>query len=168
MNTEEFAFFNQQLAAMLRTGIPLEGALKRLATEMRRGTLRDEVRKLEADLATGRPLGEAIAARKLPELYVRMVQAGAKAGDLPGTLTLLADHYQETWTTWTRLKGLLVYPAIVLVAALALSALLTVTMTIFAQSFFETGLSDHVNAFDDQMFGALVVIWLSPALLAGV
>ena len=30
MKLDEFAFFNQQLAAMLRDGIPLEGALQRL------------------------------------------------------------------------------------------------------------------------------------------
>src|SRR5205814_1571539 len=37
MNYDEFAFFNQQLAAMLRDGIPLEGALSRLCADMRRG-----------------------------------------------------------------------------------------------------------------------------------
>ena len=41
MKYDEFAFFNQQLAAMLRDGIPLEGALRRLCSEMRRGSLRD-------------------------------------------------------------------------------------------------------------------------------
>jgi hypothetical protein len=43
MKNDEFAFFNQQLAAMLRDGIPLEGALRRLCQEMRRGSLRDEL-----------------------------------------------------------------------------------------------------------------------------
>jgi type II secretory pathway component PulF len=37
MNYDEFAFFNQQLAAMLREGIPLEGALKQLCAGMRGG-----------------------------------------------------------------------------------------------------------------------------------
>ena len=41
MKNDEFAFFNQQLAAMLRDGIPLEGALRRLCQEMRRGALRE-------------------------------------------------------------------------------------------------------------------------------
>jgi type II secretory pathway component PulF len=34
MKTDEFAFFNQQLAGMLRDGLPLEGALQRLGAEM--------------------------------------------------------------------------------------------------------------------------------------
>src|SRR5438045_9572353 len=50
MNYDEFAFFNQQLAAMLREGIPLEGALKQLCQGMRAGPLRVEIDLLEADL----------------------------------------------------------------------------------------------------------------------
>ena len=124
MSQDEFAFFNQQLAAMLRDGIPLEGALRRLCGEMRRGPLRDELQRLEADLAKGTPLAQALAARQLPELYVRMMQVGAKSGDLPGALTLLADYFQRQNNLWTRLKGLMVYPLIVLFAAFALSGLL--------------------------------------------
>ena len=69
MKYDEFAFFNQQLAAMLRDGIPLEGALRRLCEEMRRGKLRDELQALEADLANGTPIADALQLRQLPELY---------------------------------------------------------------------------------------------------
>src|SRR5581483_4515536 len=47
MKHDEFAFFNQQLAAMLRDGIPLEGALKQLSADMNRGSLRAEIQALE-------------------------------------------------------------------------------------------------------------------------
>jgi type II secretory pathway component PulF len=126
MSHDEFAFFNQQLAAMLRDGIPLEGALRRLCGEMRRGPLRDELQRLQDDLTRGTPLADALAARQLPELYVRMTQVGVKSGDLPGALTLLADYFQRQNNLWTRLKGLMVYPLIVLFAAFALSGLLAV------------------------------------------
>src|SRR5262245_45307808 len=106
MNYDEFAFFNQQLAAMLRQGIPLEGALKQLSAGMGMGLLRAEVQALEADLAQGTPLKDAIARRRLPEFYVRMVEVGARSNDLPGVLTLLADHYHRANALWTRLKGL--------------------------------------------------------------
>ena len=55
MNYDEFAFFNHQLAAMLRDGIPLEGALKQLSAGMRSGPLREEVGHLERDLIAGTP-----------------------------------------------------------------------------------------------------------------
>ena len=121
MNYDEFAFFNQQLAAMLRDGIPLEGALSRLCADMRRGALRSELERLEADLAKGRPIGEALAERRLPDLYKRLIVVGAKSNDMPGALTLLADYYQNQHNLWTRLKGLMVYPTIVVVIAFIVS-----------------------------------------------
>jgi len=103
MKNDEFAFFNHQLAGMLRDGIPLEGALSRLRQEMRRGPLRTELELLEGDLARGVPLGEAIRARQLPELYQRMLLVGVKSNDLPAVLILLGDYYQRRHNIWTRL-----------------------------------------------------------------
>ena len=124
MKYDEFAFFNQQLAAMLRDGIPLEGALKQLCAEMRHSQLRAELEALQADLARGTPLPEAVRARQLPELYQRLLEVGVKSNDLPGVLTLLADHYQRTEALRNRLKGLMVYPVLVLATAFVLACFL--------------------------------------------
>jgi type II secretory pathway component PulF len=121
MDKDQFAFMNQQLAAMLRDGVPLEGALRRLCQTMHRGRMRNELAALEADLAAGTPLREALPRRRLPDFYVRMVQVGLEGDDLPGMLTLLADYYQQSNSLWTRLKGVMVYPFIVLLSSLALS-----------------------------------------------
>jgi type IV pilus assembly protein PilC len=121
MNYDEFAFFNQQLAAMLRDEIPLEGGMRRLCADMRRGSLRTELEKLQSALASGIPLTEALAARRLPDLYKRLVLAGARSNDLPGALTLLADYYQRRHNLWQRLTGLMVYPILVLFAAFGVS-----------------------------------------------
>jgi type IV pilus assembly protein PilC len=138
MNYDEFAFFNQQLAAMLRDGIPLEGALRQLCETMRRGTLRSEFELLEADLRKGTPVPEAFAARKLPEFYVRMAEIGIRSNDLPAMLTMLADYYRRVDSTWTRLKGLMVYPFIILVTAFLLSCFLTLIFgRLLDSTFFE-------------------------------
>ena len=126
MKLDDFAFFNQQLAAMLRDGIPLESALGQLCASMRRGELREELEKLRADLANGVPIKQALTSRKLPQFYVQMMQVGVQSNDLPGVLTLIADYYQSSNLIWTRLKGLMVYPAIVLGVILALSIFLAV------------------------------------------
>lgn len=127
MKNDEFAFLNQQLASMLRDGIPLEGALQRLSGQMAHGALRTELELLQADLAKGTPLREAVRARQLPDLYQQMLEIGAQSNDLPGVLTLLADHYQRRYVVWTRLKGLMVYPLIVLTCAFLLSCFLCFT-----------------------------------------
>jgi type II secretory pathway component PulF len=134
MKLDEFAFLNQQLAGMLKAGIPLEAALGQVCAGMRRQRWRTEFEQLRADLSQGVPLDKALEARRLPDLYKQLVKVGAKSNDLPGLLTLLADHYQKTSFLWTRLKGLIIYPVIVLLTALALSILLARAGTHFAGS----------------------------------
>ena len=129
MKHDECAFFNQQLAAMLRDGIPLEGALKRLCAEMRAGSLRDELSALEGDLAKGVPMADALAPRRLPELYKRMILVGVKGNDLPGALTMLADYFQRQNQVWTRLKSMMTYPLIVMFVALLISLILAFAWT---------------------------------------
>ena len=180
MNYDELAFVNQQLAGMLRAGIPLEGALQRLCTEMRRGRMRGEFEKLEADLAQGVPLATALNARQLPEFYVQMVRAGVKSNDLPGVLTLLADYYREAHTIWTRLKGLMVYPVIVLGLSLVLSTLLAVLLgrfyavlnqgqvpiwNIFGIFSFSNRSQSLLSAHQLQM-GFLAQVWIPPLMVA--
>ncbi len=126
MKTDEFAFFNQQLAAMLRDGLPLEGALQRLSAEMGDAALKAELQFLEADLRKGTPLAEALAPRTLPEFYKRMILVGVQSNDLSGVLILMADYYQRQHATLTRLKGLLIYPLIVLIAAFGLSLVISI------------------------------------------
>ncbi|HEX3798680.1 MAG TPA: type II secretion system F family protein [Verrucomicrobiae bacterium] len=137
MKYDEFAFFNQQLAAMLREGIPLEGALAQLCVNLRDGELRREVESLQADLQSGTPIKQALALRKLPDLYVEMVKVGVDGNDLPGMLLMLADYYQRVDSTWTRLKGLMVYPFIVLVTSFGLSCF----FTYFAYHLIDSGFS---------------------------
>jgi type II secretory pathway component PulF len=124
MNLDEFAFFNQQLAAMLRDGIPLEGALRQLSAGLAAGKLRTEITALETDLSQGTPLSDALARRELPDLYRRLLHIGAKSNDLPAALTLLADYYQRQHTLWTKLKGLLVYPVLILATSFLISLLM--------------------------------------------
>jgi type II secretory pathway component PulF len=121
---DEFAFLNQQLAGMLKSGIPLEPALRQLCATMRHGTFRAEFEALEADLSRGAPLEEALAGRQLPDFYKQMVRVGVKSNNLPAILTMLADYYQKAHVLWTRLKTLLLYPLIVLVCCFGLSFLL--------------------------------------------
>lgn len=121
MNYEELAFFNQQLAAMLRDGIPLQGAVRQLCGSMRRGRLRGDFEQLEYALAQGTPLEEAIDQSRLPELYRQMVRVGTRSDNLPAVLTTLADHYRRMNAIFERLKGVLFYPLLILALALALS-----------------------------------------------
>src|SRR5437667_2839600 len=128
MNAEELAFANKQLAGMLKSGIPLEGALRQLCVNMRGGRLRIELEALESELAKGIPLREALSTRKLPEFYIKMLQLGAQT-DLTGVLLLVADYYQRASLVGRRLKGLMIYPLIVLTVSLGLAGFVAFVCT---------------------------------------
>jgi len=159
MKYDEFAFFNTQLAAMLRDGIPLEGALRRLCQEMRAGSLRTELQALEADLARGTPMADALAPRQLPELYKRMILVGVKSGDLPGALTMLADYFQSQNNLWTRLKSLMIYPLIVLFVAFILSCFLAYILGHFIWN----NLGSLVG--NSNIISPWAGIWMAPVLI---
>jgi type II secretory pathway component PulF len=170
MNYDEFAFFNQQLAAMLADGIPLEGALRRLCVDMRRGTLRSELEKIETALAKGTPLAEALKERQLPDLYKRLILVGAKSNDMPGALTLLADYYQRQHNLWTRLKGLMVYPTIVLFVAFLVSLIFYFAWSrIFVSTWFEAmnglGAGRSLPAMTKAALPLLSNLWIFPTIL---
>jgi len=171
MKYDEFAFFNQQLAAMLRDGIPLEGALKRLCQEMRRSPARDELQALEAELAKGTPIAVALKPRQLPELYKRMILVGVKSGDLPGALTMLADYFQNQNNVWTRLKSMMTYPLIVMFVAFLVSLALAFFWTcIIGPSFGDMfgGMGMQMPAATVFALGSLKSIWVFPFILGAL
>jgi len=152
----------------MRDGIPLEGALRRLCQEMRRGQLRDELQTLEADLANGVPMADALKPRQLPELYKRMIMVGVKSGDLPGALTMLADYFQRQNDVWTRLKSMMTYPLIVMFVAFLISTVLAFAWTCVIGPSFKDLFSNMGTMLPGAtMFalGTLQTIWIFPVIL---
>jgi type II secretory pathway component PulF len=160
MNYDEFGLFNQQLGAMLREGLPLEGSLAQLSAGMKDEGVRREMEKLGAELGQGTPLEQALGRRALPPFYVRMVLLGARANDLPGVLTLLADYYHKANALWTRLKGLLVYPLLVVTVSLGLTLTMTIVFTRFLAAFYM-----QASGFGTSPGAVITLVWLPPILL---
>jgi type II secretory pathway component PulF len=120
--------------------------------------LRTEIQQLEADLARGTPLKEALARRALPDLYHQMLEIGARSNDLPGVLTLLADHYHRANALWTRLKGLMVYPLIVIFVSLGLTLMVSLSFSHFMTRFFDQIVArPPIN---------IPTVWMPPIVLA--
>ena len=165
MNLDELTFANRQLADMLKSGVPLEGSLHQLCSTMSRGELRTELQLLEQGLTKGIPLEEALDNRKLPELYVKMIKVGVKGNNLPAVLTMLADYYSRVNNLQTRLKGLLVYPAITLVVMLALTLFVAyVNQNLVADMFFNDSELSALVSSTLNSFWSTVMIW-SPVYL---
>ena len=166
MNLDELTFANRQLADMLKSGVPLEGSLHQLCSTMSRGELRTELQLLEQDLTKGIPLEEALDNRKLPELYVKMIKVGVKGNNLPAVLTMIADYYSRVNNLQTQLKGLLVYPAIILVVMLVLTIFVAyVNQNLVAEMFINDPEMSVLVSSTLNSFWSTVMMW-SPVYLS--
>src|ERR1019366_10061595 len=135
---------------------------------MRAGSLRTELQSLEADLARGTPMADALKPRQLPELYKRMILVGVKSGDLPGALTMLADYFQRQNNVWTRLKSMMVYPLIVMFVAFLISTALAFLWTcVIGPSMLGVfgGMGMKLPVATIFAFGTLKAIWVFPVVL---
>ena len=116
---------SRELAALLGMGYGLVEALARVA-ERADAPFRALARNLEAEVRRGQTLGEALAVAgpALPQIFVRAVQVGEAAGDLPGALRAVADLLERA--EWRRLGVwmALAYPRLVLTFGLLVGLLL--------------------------------------------
>jgi len=91
---DDFAAFNQQLAQLTASGMPLEKGLRLIAQDIGSGRLQSTINQVAADLESGRTLAESFERHRaqFPLLYGKLVAAGVRANNLSGMLLSLGRH----------------------------------------------------------------------------
>lgn len=114
----------RQWATLLEAGIPLERALAALIEQSEDEATRRLLAVVRDELLAGHPLHAALGAfpGSFDRLYCALIAAGEQSGQLPGILLRLADHLERGGQLRQRLIQALVYPALVLLVALAVIA----------------------------------------------
>jgi type IV pilus assembly protein PilC len=114
---EDFLVFNQQLAQLTGAGLPVEQGLRLVAREMRRGSMRQTIDLVAAELESGKSLPQAVAAHRgqFPPLYSELIDAGIRSGNLSGILLNLGSHLTLIRRLQSMLWQTLSYPVIVLI-----------------------------------------------------
>ena len=124
MNTEELAFVNRQLAGMLKSGIPLEAGLKKMTESMSSGRLKDQLAQLGSRLEKGQAVEQAVEGLDLPDTYKRLLALGQESQSMPKVLSCVADYYERIGNLATRLRGLAIYPTLILVCGMLVAGLM--------------------------------------------
>jgi type II secretory pathway component PulF len=119
---EELATFTQQLANLLKSGMPLTVALNSMTHLETKGISADVSRELKQDVMEGRGLSDAMAKqpRIFSDLYVNMVRAGESSGALVEVLRRMADHFERFAEVQSKFTSALIYPAFVAVVGIAI------------------------------------------------
>ena len=126
----ELAIFTQQLANLLRCGMPLTVALNSMTYLATKGIPTEVGRDLKKEVMEGRSLSDAMS--KQPEvfsnLYVNMVRAGEQSGALVEVLKRLAEHYEKFSKVQSKFASALIYPAFVICTAIVIMVLFMTKM----------------------------------------
>ncbi len=138
----ELAVFTQQLAAMLDAGLPLVSALEALEDQTASPVFRVIIRNVRADVSAGTSFSKACSAypRAFPNLFVSMAEAGEASGGLAEILEKTASYFEDSVKLTGEVKSALMYPAAVILLAIALvNVLLIFVIPQFATMFSDFG-----------------------------
>ena len=97
LSLDDMLLFNEQLAALTKSSVPLEEGLRNLAADVGSRKLKRLLRDLAEALAGGMPLEQAIQLHqaRFPAQYAEVVRAGLETGNLAGTLYGVATHLRR-------------------------------------------------------------------------
>jgi type IV pilus assembly protein PilC len=114
----EVATFTRLLSTMMSTGLPLTDALSNLSVQADNGYFREVLQSVLHDIQSGVSLSTAMARfpKVFDELYVNLVKAGEASGKVDETLGKLADTLESNLDFKSKIKGAMIYPAVVTVA----------------------------------------------------
>ena len=112
---QELATFTQQLANLLKSGMPLTVALNSMTHLESKGITSEVSKALKQDVMEGKSLSDAMAKQPVifSDMYVNMVRAGEQSGSLVEVMRRLADHYERFAEVQQKFTAALIYPALV-------------------------------------------------------
>jgi type IV pilus assembly protein PilC len=122
INTAEFLVFNQELATLLKAGMPLVQSLDLLKRRVTSPAFRAVLDDVHDKVRSGTALSDAFAAQGdlFPRVYTASLLAGERSGNLDAVLRRYVEYSKIIATVKRRTVSALVYPAILISLALAL------------------------------------------------
>jgi type II secretory pathway component PulF len=126
MTLDQFIALNDEISALVRSGVPLERGLAELGGDMP-GRLGEIAAVVAERSARGEPLDQCIMdqAGEMPPAYRAVVQAGLRAGRLPAALEAVAGAARRLSETYRAAVVAVSYPLLVFAVAWIGAALFT-------------------------------------------
>ena len=138
IKANEITLFTQQLALLLKAGVPIRRCFTILAHSVKKPAFRQVILDINNDIYLGDSLAKALQnhPRLFNAIFCNMVEAGETSGTLIQILGRLAKYQQQDQSIKKRIRKALTYPFIVLIVALAVSAImLTQVIPNFAKTY---------------------------------
>jgi len=139
---KDIVVFTRQFATMIDAGLPLVQALDILSTQVENKVLSNTLAQVKVDVESGATYADALKKhpRVFSELYVNMVAAGEAGGILDTILNRLASYIEKAMKLKKKVKGAMVYPAVVTsIAVLVIAVIMIFVVPTFSKMFATLG-----------------------------
>src|SRR5688572_14181059 len=174
VKANDFLLFNQQLAALVRAGIPILQAISMLRKRAASARLRMVLGDVEDKIRGGMALSSAFAAQGpiFPRIYTASILAGERSGALDEVLSRYVSYMRRGVEIRRKIRGALAYPLFLLAASGGMVMFLTVYVVPKMSSLFE-GFNRELPAVTKTViavshFASTNFWWLVPSLFAGI
>jgi type IV pilus assembly protein PilC len=126
INTREFLVFNQELATLLKAGMPLVQSLDLLKRRVTSPVFKRVLDDVHEKVRSGSALSDAFAAHGalFPRVYTASLLAGERSGNLDAVLRRFVEYTKIIATVKRKTVSALVYPAILTALAVVLVSII--------------------------------------------
>lgn len=130
VSTKERIVFTRQLSALISVGLPTGQALRSIGDQLPASAMKNIVKTILVDIKGGKSLNQAMSRwpKVFNNIYLSIVAAGEASGTLDKSLLRLADQQEKDADILSKVKGALVYPAIVVVVIIGVVIFLLFTL----------------------------------------
>jgi type IV pilus assembly protein PilC len=142
IQTRDVVIFTRQFATMINSGLPLVQSLDILAKQSENKFLQKVIADVLYDVESGQTLADAMRnhPKTFTDLFVNMVAAGEAGGILDTILLRLAVFLEKADALKRKIKGAMIYPAVIFtVAGIAVTVLLLFVIPTFQRMFESAG-----------------------------
>jgi len=174
--TAEFLIFNQELATLLKAGMPLVQSLDLLKRRIGSPTFRAVLEDVHEKVRGGTALSDAFAAHGtlFPSVYTASLLAGERSGSLDTVLRRFVEYTKIIMTVKRKTVSALVYPAILITLAIVLVAIIVLKVVPAFSDFYGSFgaelplVTRIIVAISDALREQFVLILLAAAAAIGV
>lgn len=130
VTTKDRIVFTRQLATLVGAGLPLSASLRTVADQTESKGMKAIAEEIITNVESGKSLYEAFSAHPdvFNNVYVSLIKAGEASGTLDLALRRLAEQEEKDAAMMSKIKGALVYPAIILVVIIAVLAFMLIAV----------------------------------------
>jgi type IV pilus assembly protein PilC len=127
--SKDLSLFSRQLSTLVGAGVPIVQSLGILESQAENPAFKEVLGAVKTDIEAGLSISDALKKHPnaFPDLYCSMVKAGELGGILDTILERLTAYLESTEELKAKVKGAMMYPAIVL----SICSIVTVFLMIF-------------------------------------